>query len=216
MGACQPRSFTSVSAELHVFRLNRDPRRSYASKMNHLAVVLLFATTLAAGCIPARPPAPPLVPAPRVHAPPIQPPPVEAPRIEMADEDDLREAVFRHQFDHNASGQQRAAKVLCLQIEGKRDPSSALLRRFEGNEPLVKKASLCTFKQGSARGGVQDETGARGLIFRIDSIRRTGPDTAVVEGGYFEAGLSASGNVYELAKEGERWVVKKDTMQWIS
>ncbi len=80
----------------------------------------------------------------------------------------------------------------------------------------MKQASLCTVKRGAEGGGVQDDIGARGLIFRVDSIRRTGPDTAVLEGGYFETGLSASGNVYELAKEGRRWVVKKDTMKWIS
>ena len=184
--------------------------------MNHLAVVLLFATSLTAGCATARPAAPPTVEAPRVHAPPLEVSRAAPTPLETADDDDVREAVFRHLFEHNASGLQGAAKVFCLQIEGQADPSPALLRRFEGNEPRVKKASLCTSRNGSGRGRVQDETGAPGLIFRVDSIKRTGPDTAVVEGGYFEAGLSASGNIYELARESGRWVVKKDTMQWIS
>ena len=48
----------------------------------------------------------------------------------------------------------------------------------------MKRASLCTFAHGRGRGGVQDEAGAPGLIFRVDSIQRTGPDAAVVEGGY--------------------------------
>ncbi len=182
-------------------------------RMNHLAVVLLFATSLTAGCASPRPAAAP-VEAPPVHTS-LQTPTV-APPVEAYEEDDLREAVFRHLFEHNASGLQRAAKVFCLQAEGKRDPSPELLRRFEGNEPRVKMVSLCTFVHGRARGGVRDETGAPGLIFRVDSIKRTGPDTAVVEGGYFEAGLSASGNIYELARESGRWVVKKDTMRWIS
>lgn len=169
--------------------------------MNHLAVVLLFATSLVVGCSPAHPPAAPTS---------------EAPPAPAADDDDVREAVFRHQFDHNASGLQKNARVYCLQIEGKRDPSPELLRRFEDSEPKVKKASLCSFKRGSERGGVQDDTGAPGLIFRIDTIRRQAPDAAVVEGGYFEAGLSSSGNVYELARVGGRWIVKKDTMIWIS
>ena len=82
--------------------------------------------------------------------------------------------------------------------------------------PPVKKASLCSFKGGSGRGGVEDETGAKGLIFRVDTIQHPSADTALVEGGYFEAGLSASGNLYELVKEGDRWVVKQDTMRWIS
>lgn len=34
--------------------------------------------------------------------------------------DDIREAVFRWQFDHNASGQQAAAQVYFLEV-GKKD-----------------------------------------------------------------------------------------------
>jgi hypothetical protein len=186
--------------------------------MNPLAVVLLFATSQAAGCASTRTADPPIFEAPRVHAPPIQVPRTEPPRFETAeaDDDDLREAVLRHLFEHNASGQQRSARVFCLQIEGRSDPSPELLRRFDGNDPPVKRGSLCTYPRGSARGGVEDETGAPGLIFRIDSIEHTGPDSAVVEGGYFEAGLSASGNIYDVARESGRWVVKRDTMQWIS
>jgi hypothetical protein len=182
--------------------------------MRHLALLLLLSPSVAGACAPVPPPT---VQEPRVTAPPVMVPPVEPTRIEVAAaEDDLREAVFRHLFDHNASGQQKNAKVFCLQIEGKQDPSPELLRRFDGNEPRVTKASLCTFKRGSGRGAVQDETGAPGLIFRVDSIQHPTADTAVVEGGYFEAGLSASGNVYELVKDGTRWIVKKDTMRWIS
>jgi hypothetical protein len=182
--------------------------------MRTLALVLLLSPSIALACGQAIPP--PILDPPRVTAPPITVPPVGPLRAEVVDEDDVREAVFRHLFDHNASGMQKNAKVFCLQIEGKQDPSSELLRRFDGNEPRVKQASLCAFKPGHARGGVVDETGAPGLIFRVDTIQHTGENAATVEGGYFEAGLSASGNVYELVREGNQWIVKKDTMKWIS
>ena len=182
--------------------------------MRHLALALLLSPSVAAACAPVLPP--PIVEVPRVTAPPPMVAPVMPPRIEVVNDDDVREAVFRHLFDHNASGQQKNAKVYCLQIEGKLDPSPGLLRRFEGNQPPVKKASLCSFKGGPGRGGVEDETGAKGLIFRVDTIQHPSADTALVEGGYFEAGLSASGNVFELVKEGDRWIVKQDTMRWIS
>lgn len=183
--------------------------------MRHLVLaLLLLSPSVAAACAPVLPP--PVVEAPRVTAPPSMVPAVPPPRIEVVDEDGVREAVFRHLFDHNASGQQKAAKVYCLEIEGKLDPSPELLRRFAGNQPPVKKASLCSFKGGTGRGGVEDETGAKGLIFRIDTIQHASADTATVEGGYFEAGLSASGNIYELVKEGDLWIVKQDTMKWIS
>ena len=184
--------------------------------MRHLALVLLLSPSVAAACAPVIPP--PILELPRVSAPPPTVPAVPPPRAEVvsANDDDVREAVFRYIFDHNASGQQKAAQVYCLQIEGQLDPSPELLSRFVGNQPPVKKASLCAFKPGHGKGGVQDDAGTKGLIFRVDSIQHPGPDTALVEGGYFEAGLSASGNVYELVKEGDRWVVKQDTMMWIS
>lgn len=188
--------------------------------MNHLAVALLLASSLSAGCSPAHAAPPPILDPPRVQAPPIQTPRGEPPRIEAAikvtEEDDVREAVFRHLFDHNASGQQRSVQVYCLQLEGKKDPSPALLRRFEGNTPRVKPASLCSFQERESRRGVQDETGASALIFRIDALQRTGADAAEVLGGYFEAGLSSSGNSYELARVDGHWVVTKDVLRWIS
>jgi hypothetical protein len=182
--------------------------------MRTLALVLLLSPSAALACASAIPP--PILEPPRVTAPPTMVPPDLAPRIEVAGEDDIREAVFRHLFDHNASGLQKAAKVFCLQIEGNQDPSPELLRRFDGYAPRVKKASLCTFKPRHLTGGVVDETGAPALIFRVDTIQHPGENAATVEGGYFEAGLSASGNVYELVREGNRWIVKKDTMKWIS
>lgn len=182
--------------------------------MRLLALALLLSPGVAAACAPMI--SPPIVEPPHVTAPPAMVPTFPPARLERVGDDDVREAVFRHLFDHNASGQQNAAKVFCLQIEGKRDPPPELLRRFEGNRPPVKKASLCSFNPGHGRGGVEDETGAKGLIFRIDSIDHPTEDTATVEGGYFEAGLSASGNIYELVREGDRWIVKQDTMKWIS
>jgi hypothetical protein len=38
-----------------------------------------------------------------------------------------------------------------------------------------------------------------------------------VTGGYFEAGLSASGNTYTLGRQRDgSWLVTSDQMQWIS
>ena len=104
--------------------------------MRHLALVILLSPSVATACAPTPPP---IVQEPRVTAPPVTVSPVEVTRVELAADEDIREAVFRHLFDHNASGQQKAAKVYCLQIEGDKDPSPELLRRFDGNEPRVTK-----------------------------------------------------------------------------
>src|SRR5215510_15207871 len=110
-------------------------------------------------------------------------------RVEM---DDIREAVFRHQFYHNASGQQQRAKAYFLSIETGEDPDDAFIERFKDNEPPVKKESQLKNEPGM----FEKETGFRGLIFRIDSIKQISSNEVEVTGGYYENGLSASGNTY--------------------
>ena len=58
------------------------------------------------------------------------------------------------------------------------------------------------------------KTGEQGLIFNVTRIQWKS-DTEV-EGGYYEAGLSASGNTYTLKKDKGKWQVTKDKMDWIS
>ena len=47
-------------------------------------------------------------------------------------------------------------------------------------------------------------------------MKYTDKDHATVNGGYFEAGLSASGNVYTVERLKGVWTVVKDEMTWIS
>ena len=130
------------------------------------------------------------------------------------DEAALREAVFRHMFGKNASGQQENAGVFCLAFEKDADPPAAFLARFRDLKIPVRPSSGCT--RSASKGVVDRATGARGLAFRIDSVLLKGADHAEVEGGYYEAGLSASGNLYTLARKDGRWGVTKDQMRWIS
>ena len=131
-----------------------------------------------------------------------------------ADEEDLREATLRHMFKKNASGMQQSAGIYCIQFENKADPSAAFMARFAHDAKTVRAGSGCT---EDARSGVVDKTTkARGLMFRIDAVKFTDKDHATVNGGYFEAGLSASGNVYTLERMKGAWTVVKDEMTWIS
>ena len=129
-------------------------------------------------------------------------------------DDDVRQATFRWMFKKNASGMQLGAKVFCLHFEKGVDPPPAFLARFASNKIPVVAGSGCT--EDARTGVTQRSTGAHGLAFRIDSIKLTDPDHATVNGGYYEAGLSASGNVYTLERVSGAWTVTKDEMTWIS
>ena len=114
---------------------------------------------------------------------------------------DICEAVFRHQFLHNASAAQQGAAAYFLSIRD-RDPSPEFLDRFAGNEPPVRPGS--GFEIG------------KGLRFRVDTIEWRDDGSVKVTGGYFEAGLSSSGNVYTVEPDGDGWEVTADEMEWIS
>ena len=131
-----------------------------------------------------------------------------------AAEDDIREATYRYQFLHNASGLQQKADVYFLSLgEKDTDPSDAFMKRFADHKPTVKKVS----SSAGRLGGVRDkDTGGKGLIFRVAQIKWVSETEAEVSGGYYEGGLSASGNTYYLKKENGKWVVTRSEMHWIS
>jgi len=128
-------------------------------------------------------------------------------------EDDIREAVFRYQFLHNASGQQQHAKVYFLSLSEGKDPNDKFVERFRGQTPPVKKGSQATTQPGVVK---DKTTGEEGIIFRVTRIKWINGSDVVVEGGYYEGNLSSSGNIYRVKLTRKRWVVKSDRMLYIS
>jgi hypothetical protein len=136
-------------------------------------------------------------------------------QVRQSHEDDIREAVFRWQFDHNVSGQQKKAQAYFLSVGQKHDdPSDEFMKRFADNKPPVRKRSECSADPG--KGVLDKKTGERGLLFHVTSIKWKSETQVEAEGGYYEAGRSASGNVYTLKKGNGRWVVTNDKLVEIS
>ncbi|HWC18061.1 MAG TPA: hypothetical protein VG498_13660 [Terriglobales bacterium] len=133
----------------------------------------------------------------------------------LSQEDDIREAIFRYQFNHNASGQQKNASFYCLSVgENHNDPTDELLKRFADHKPPVRKVSDCQVHPFT---GVSDNrTGTRGLILRVSGITWISDKKVKAEGGYYEGSLSSSGNTYTVIKEHGKWTVSHDRMKWIS
>lgn len=142
-------------------------------------------------------------------SPPPAPPPLPSPG------DDVREAAFRYLFQDNASGLKQRARFYCLEVEGGADASPALLARLADVGVRVVPASRCV---KDAKDGVTEQpSGDRpGLVFRIEAIRKVGPGRVDVDAGYYEAGLSASGETLEMVREGQAWKVTADRRRWIS
>jgi hypothetical protein len=111
------------------------------------------------------------------------------------------EALYRHQFMNNASGEQQNAPAYFLSIY-ETDPPHDLMLRFEKNMPPVKPGSEFKIELG--------------LKFRIRGIKILDKYNVEIEGGYYSGPLSSSGNTYKLKKKNGKWQVISDKMNWIS
>jgi hypothetical protein len=140
--------------------------------------------------------------------------PGEPPQAPLSEEDQIREAVYRYQFEHNASGQGKSANAYYLGLGHADDASPELLARFEGHTPPVKPLSASKLEPGTAL-VVDRETGLPGLAFLITGIRWLGDHEVEVDGEYQEASESAAGSAYNLVKENGQWRVVDAQMHWI-
>jgi hypothetical protein len=140
--------------------------------------------------------------------------PNEPPRAELSEEDQIREVVFRYQFEFNASGLGKGAGAYYLGLGHGDDPSAELMARFEGHAPPVKPLSASELEPGTSQ-VVDRETGLPGLAFLITDIRWQGDHQVEVDGGYEEASESAAGSTFHLLKENGQWRVSGSQMHWI-
>lgn len=121
-----------------------------------------------------------------------------------AAEPEIFEAVFRYQFDHNASGMQKQAERYCLYLPGEKSPDAAFLQRFAGNQPPVVAANQCEGRSG------------KNLFFRINRLQWHRDNEVWVRGGYFEGNLSSSIESYRVLFKNGKWVVEGARMEAIS
>jgi hypothetical protein len=114
-----------------------------------------------------------------------QPVSTTQPTARAADQLDVLEAVFRHQFAHNPSAGQQKVEYYFLSLDQSVDPPAELLARFKGEGPKVLPVSLA---ESSPREGVKHkDLAGRGLVFRVLSIAWLDEDTAEVRGGTMRA-----------------------------
>jgi len=149
-----------------------------------------------------------------------------------ADEDDIREAVLRYQMLTWGEEGDKAVKeatnqnekavaealnfvVLFISVDSK-DPSDAFMKRFEKFPKPVKKLSQSEIDTKSMNAVVDKATGEKGIRFGVGKIRWLGSNSVEVDGGYFCAGLCASGQTFNVHRKQGVWKVVGSTMHWIS
>lgn len=114
----------------------------------------------------------------------------------------VAEAAIRNLWAHNASAIQRDASRVCISLFD-HDPDAAFLARLRDLGRPVRAASKFRKRRND-------------LELRVESIELVDDTHAEVDGGYYEASLSASGDHLWLERQGERWVVVARERSWIS
>lgn len=140
-----------------------------------------------------------------------------------AQNDNIREAVFRYQFDHARPSQKESAKVYFMAVaeadeadgdgpeeflplplgDKRHDPSDALMSRFKEHMPPVRKNSALQARQQDAKPG---------LRFRVTTINWKSDTEVQVSGGHDDA-WSASWTTFTVRKENGKWKVAKAELQ---
>ncbi len=148
-------------------------------------------------------------------------------------QDDIREAFFRYQFEHNYSGIRQSAAFYALAsaqltwlpnsppspahpwLQKSTDLPDEFMKRFEQNNPPVTKYSECFIGPGiNNEITVWDPTKTkRGLLFKVSSIFVTNHNSVRVYGGYYENPASFSVEEYYLSGSKHTWAVDS-TFLW--
>ena len=127
----------------------------------------------------------------------------------LSPDDQIREAVFVHEFQHNGSGVTNPAVVFLGlgpwdSLGVLADPSEALMQRFAGSNPPVKKFSQIQFKSS---GYYDIETDQRGILFFVFPIQWNSGASVQVPAGYMYSGLNGENDLFFLHLANGSWTI---------
>lgn len=121
----------------------------------------------------------------------------------FAQEDDVRESVFRYQFKN--TGISAAYHFIALDDKS---PSDVFLKRFKDDDPPVRPISESHIEKKPIRTVVDKRDGQSGIIFNVGHITWISDVKADVEGSY-DCGDNCEGasGIYHATKQGDHWTV---------
>jgi hypothetical protein len=139
-----------------------------------------------------------------------------ASNLSKADEElRIQQSVLRYQFGHNAAANRY--HIFCIAIsegETESDAPKELIRDLNDASHKVVKHSDCNAHIDN--GVTERSSGKPALMLNVGKVNWLAKDEVVVEGGYYENGLSSSGNTYHVKRVSGVWQVVQNQLNWIS
>lgn len=168
---------------------NKHEHACYASARRHAVLGTLGIAILVSGCTP---------------------------NLSKAEEElRIQQSVLRYQFEHNAAANKYG--IFCIAMgerETNSDAPTKLIRDLNDASHKVVKHSDCNAHIDD--GVTERSSGKPALMLNVGKVNWVAKDEAVVDGGYYENGLSASGNTYHLKKVSGVWQVVQNQLNWIA
>lgn len=131
----------------------------------------------------------------------------------QAEEDQIREVVFRYQFTYHARWAPVYYISFASEIATRTDPSDEFMRRFSSNQSPVKKASQA---EEYIKGASDASTKEEGPILTVGEIKWLDRNTVEAEGSYHGGPLDAEGGVYTVKRKSDKWIVQDYRREWVS
>lgn len=131
-----------------------------------------------------------------------------------AQEDDIREAVFRQSFSEHKNETVFFIGIQSAEKRASPDPSDEFLKRFADTKLKIRKES----QAGESRiGEVADpDNGGSAVRLFIGTITWDSDTDVSVKGGHYKNPLDASGSTYTLKKGNDGWKVVKVERRWVA
>jgi hypothetical protein len=136
--------------------------------------------------------------------------------VKPTNEDDIREAVFRHIMKDR--GDRLYFLSASASLLDEKDPSPEFLARFAGDRSGATVKPISAAEHGGKWKSwyVDRETGKQGNVLNIGPVEWLGKDSAQVEASWYNSGKAATGWRFQLHFENGKWVVKEQSKLWQS
>jgi hypothetical protein len=135
---------------------------------------------------------------------------------ELSDEDAIRLVVLQKIIGPWIKDRQESLSALYIAVDGDKDPSQALLARFDGLSRPVMKASksFISHPEGSV---VKDKkTKKDGVLLTISRIKWKSKDEVTVTAGSYLGNMGSDGCRYKLKRIDGTWVFVAEAECYIS
>jgi len=125
----------------------------------------------------------------------------------LNDEDSIREIVFKEILKPRISESRKNQKAYYLSVDGGKDPSENLLKKFAAYQLSIKKVSELSISIEDGDAALDKALKKQGILLYISKLDWKNKDEVTVEAGSYIGNMGSDGCTYTLKREKEEWKI---------